>query len=225
MLGEHAQTATKECTSEPLPRDKGGKGGEGSEGGEGNKCNEGGELKTPLPDAAGTKIVNGVAVGIATGGGVGFLPYAPGSFGSLLGVALFFALFSYEAFAYLAVLLLLTPLGVWASGRAERIFESQDDGRIVIDEVVGQLITLLPLLLVRGLDRLPQGVFFSLVVTGFVAFRVLDIAKPGWIRRVELNTHGGFGVMADDLVAGLFGTLVLAVATFGMLSWMGMGAR
>lgn len=170
-------------------------------------------MKTPLLD--------GIGVGIATGCGVGFVPLAPGTFGSLLGVGLFIPLFRAGPATYLAVLGLAAGVGVWASGRAEVVFGRPDDGRIVVDEIVGQWITLLPLLVVRGVARLSREEFFLLVVTGFVAFRVLDIAKPGWIRRVERQTHGGFGVMADDGLAGVFGAAALTAATFGMLSIAG----
>ncbi|MCP5041518.1 MAG: phosphatidylglycerophosphatase A [bacterium] len=174
-------------------------------------------MKTPLSNGA-----DGIAVGIATGCGVGFIALAPGTFGSALGVVLFFPLSLQGPSIYVAVLAALGAVGVWSSSRAEIVFERKDDGRIVIDEVVGQLLTLLPLLLFRGVERVPREFFFFLVVTGFVAFRVLDIAKPGWIRRVEQSTDGGFGVMADDLVAGVFGAGVLAVATYGVLSWRGV---
>jgi len=175
---------------------------------------------------------------VATGGGVGFIPLAPGTFGSLVGLMLFFPLSGLGVPVYLVVLAGLSLLGVWASGKAEQIFECPDDGRIVIDEVVGQLIALTPLValgcLGTSIGSSPEqasgaglwstgfrGRFIFLLVTGFVAFRWLDIYKPGVIRWVERNISGGAGVMADDWVAGLFAAVLLAAATVALLSFGG----
>jgi phosphatidylglycerophosphatase A len=98
--------------------------------------------------------------------------------------------------------LALLALGVWAADRVERIY-GEDDGRIVIDEVLGQLLTLAPLL-VWGPASLVG------LVTGFVTFRVLDIWKPGPVGWAERNFEGGAGVVADDVVAGALGALLMA---------------
>jgi phosphatidylglycerophosphatase A len=95
--------------------------------------------------------------------------------------------------------LVLLGVGVWAAEQAERAFGRKDDGRIVIDEVVGQLLALAPLaLLSPGLRRHP-----GLLAAGFLVFRLLDIWKPGPVRRAERGFPGGLGVMLDDVVAGL----------------------
>jgi phosphatidylglycerophosphatase A len=96
----------------------------------------------------------------------------------------------------------LLALGVWAADRAERIY-GEDDGRIVIDEVLGQLLTLAPLLFWGGAS-------FAGLVTGFVTFRLLDIWKPGPIGWAERHFEGGAGVVADDVVAGALGAIALA---------------
>lgn len=176
-------------------------------------------MKHPLLSGLTKGVSVYAGIGLATGGGVGFLPLAPGTFGALVGVAIFLALFAHGFLLYLAVVLVLGGLGVWASGQAEEFFGREDDGRIVIDEVVGQLLTYSPLVSVSGIEKLPRESFFALVVTGFVAFRLLDIRKPGWIGQVEKNTHGGAGVMADDIAAGLAGALVLAAAAVATLAW------
>jgi phosphatidylglycerophosphatase A len=104
--------------------------------------------------------------------------------------------------------LALLALGVWAADRAERIY-GEDDGRIVIDEVLGQLLTLAPLLW-WGPASLAG------LVTGFVTFRVLDIWKPGPVAWAERRFEGGAGVVADDVVAGALGAVLMAVpAAFG----------
>jgi phosphatidylglycerophosphatase A len=164
-------------------------------------------------------------VWLATAGGLGFAPLAPGTVGAAAGVGLFFALAAVGAVAYALATLAVTLVGVWAAGRAEEAFGRKDDGRVVIDEVAGQLLALAPLVpAVRssaGLGSLPFGDrwFLALVVTGFVAFRVFDIWKPGPVRWAEWRFKGGVGVMADDLVAGALGALVLGallLATGGL---------
>ncbi len=96
----------------------------------------------------------------------------------------------------------LLALGVWAADRAERIY-GEDDGRIVIDEVLGQLLTLAPCLFWGGAS-------IAGLVTGFVTFRLLDIWKPGPIGWAERHFEGGMGVVADDVVAGALGAVVMA---------------
>ena len=103
----------------------------------------------------------------------------------------------------------LLALGVWAADRAERIY-GEDDGRIVIDEVLGQLLTLAPLLFWGPAS------FFGLV-TGFVTFRLLDIWKPGPIGWAERHFEGGVGVVADDVVAGALGAVLMAALAAGGL--------
>jgi len=140
---------------------------------------------------------------LATGLGVGFAPFAPGTFGSALGVALFVLLLALPGSVYVAVVLASVGLGIWAADVTEKSTGQKDDGRIVIDEVAGQLITLGPLLVLPG-----SRPFW--LVTGFVVFRLLDIWKPGPVGWAERRFSGGLGVMADDLVAGVLGAVLLA---------------
>lgn len=152
-------------------------------------------------------MTQGVALFVATGAGSGFAPVAPGTFGSALGV-LVFVLFSPVSFGLFALTwLALLALGVWAADRAERIY-GEDDGRIVIDEVLGQLLTLAPLLWWGPIS-------LAGLVTGFVTFRVLDVWKPGPIGWAERRFEGGAGVVADDVVAGALGAAVLAALSAG----------
>ena len=97
----------------------------------------------------------------------------------------------------------LFALGVWAADRAEQIY-GEDDGRIVIDEVLGQLLTLAPLLFWGGVSP-------ASLVTGFVTFRLLDIWKPGPVGWAERHFEGGMGVVADDVVAGALGGVGMAL--------------
>jgi phosphatidylglycerophosphatase A len=147
-----------------------------------------------------------VAILLATGLGAGYGPIAPGTWGSAVGVVLALPLAAGGAGLYAAALPLLLAAGIWAADEAERRFGSEDDGRIVIDEVVGQLITLAPLL---GDPSALRSPFW--LVTAFVTFRVFDVWKPGPARWAERRFSGGTGVMLDDVVAGGFAALVLAI--------------
>lgn len=144
-------------------------------------------------------------------GGAGLSPFAPGTAGAAVGVGLFLVLGRLPAPLYLLTTLALVALAIWASDVAGRVWGGEtDDSRIVIDEVVGQLAALAPLA--------PGRATLALVVTGFVAFRVLDVWKPGPIGRAERSLPGGLGVVMDDVLAGvLSGVLVggLVLAGFG----------
>lgn len=102
----------------------------------------------------------------------------------------------------------LFAAGVWAGGAVVAASGVEDDQRIVIDEVVGQLVTLAPLLAWPGFG--PRAGAWLAVVTGFVAFRVFDVWKPGPVRSADERIRGGLGVMLDDVVAGVLGALALA---------------
>jgi phosphatidylglycerophosphatase A len=159
---------------------------------------------------------------IAVVGGCGYVPLAPGTAGSAAGAVLFLiflgigtgatwmfgsgdARIGPVALAAVSWVLIgiVTVVGVWASDWAERDFGRADDGRIVIDELVGQWVALSPLVLIVSAG----SSFFSVVVgvvTGFVLFRVFDVWKPGAVGWAEKRFEGGWGVMADDLVAGVY---------------------
>ncbi len=156
-----------------------------------------------------------LAIALATFGGAGLAPVAPGTFGSLAGVLLFWALLPLGALAGLGVLGLVSVLGVWASHRAERVYRKADDGRVVIDEVSGQLIALAPLWVPGLFDASPVSTL-GWVVTAFVAFRGFDIAKPGPVGWAERRFRGGVGVMADDWVAGGLAAALLVAARFAL---------
>jgi phosphatidylglycerophosphatase A len=151
-------------------------------------------------------LVRGLALAVATGGGAGYAPIAPGTAGSAVGVLLFWPLASLGLPLFAATVAGTIALGIWAADLAERAYGRKDDGRIVIDEVAGQLLTLLPLL--------PAGRERSVgwLVTGFVAFRVLDVWKPGPVRWLQDHLHGGAGVVMDDVLAGAFGAAGMMVA-------------
>lgn len=163
----------------------------------------------PARPTAPRTVTDRVALCIATAGGVGYAPGAPGTFGSAVGVVVYLPLSLLGAPLFVLTAVAITALGIWASDEAERLFGRKDDQRIVIDEVAGQLATLAPLVLLAPapLHRHPFW-----LVTAFVAFRVFDIRKPGPVRWAEQYFRGGAGVVMDDVVAGLFGAAVMCAA-------------
>jgi phosphatidylglycerophosphatase A len=182
------------------------------------------ELAAPPGVSAGSevrKLLRSPVAWIATAGGAGYLPLAPGTFGSAAGVLLFLGLSGLAAPLYGLSLLAIGCLGVWAAERAEGLFGRKDDGRIVIDEVAGQLVALTPVLLLAQSRQTAFEVggqaWWILVVTAFVVFRVLDVWKPGPIRWAERRFEGGLGVMLDDLLAGALAAVLMTVPCYGLL--------
>ena len=164
-----------------------------------------------------------VALAVATCG-VGFLPVAPGTWGSLVGVFLYlgardlsFSLFAaagargwdlppLEAFRTTVILVMLIGLtiaGIWAASRTEALLARKDPGAVVIDEVIGQLITFV---------FVPARAGWWAIMAGFVAFRVFDIWKPYPVRRLEA-LESGLGIMADDVLAGLYAATAMSLIT------------
>lgn len=161
------------------------------------------------PPAGG--VTHAVALALATGGGVGLLPRAPGTFGSAI-PALTFAIFSpIPVWTAVMAWVGLLPLSIWSAGRAGRIFGVEDDPRIVIDEILGQLTALMPVLI---LGAAPGAIYA--VLAAFILFRAFDIFKPGPVAWLERNTRGGLGVVLDDLAAGILAAaLLLAPISLG----------
>lgn len=135
-----------------------------------------------------------IALTIATGLGLGYCPFAPGTVGTLLGIVLFFLIqgsrLSLPAGLVTAVGLFLA--GVWASQAASKIFPEKDSRKIVIDEVTGCFIFLLFIPYVKWC-----------IITAFILYRLFDIWKPFPARQSE-DLPGGWGIMTDDLIAGIY---------------------
>jgi len=149
------------------------------------------------------------ALAVATAAGAGLAPVAPGTFGALVGVGVFALVAPLGALAVTLAAVVVTAAGVWAAGEAERIFAHQDDGRIVIDEVAGQLVALWPISVLAPSERALAPLPLAL---GFLAFRAFDIAKPGPVRWAERRFTGGRGVVFDDLLAGALAGVAVAAA-------------
>jgi phosphatidylglycerophosphatase A len=149
--------------------------------------------------------------------GVGYLPIAPGTWGSVVGVGIYLLLQSVfvrfiqllppDSFlrflplpifiaAELVLITVVTLVGIWAASRMEKLLARKDPGKVVIDEVAGQLIALLPIM-----PRLDPG--WTSILTAFLLFRLFDIVKPYPARRLE-GLESGLGIMADDIVAGAY---------------------
>jgi phosphatidylglycerophosphatase A len=150
-----------------------------------------------------------LALFLSTFGYVGYAPVAPGTFGSLAGLAVFVAVRSTGSVAVeLGVIVILFAVGVWSGTVAEHHFGGVDPGPIVLDEVVGMLITLC---------LLPVNTAGAIV--GFLVFRVLDVIKPFPSARFE-KLPGGLGVMADDGMAALYGNLTMRGLMFVAPGWL-----
>ena len=141
---------------------------------------------------------------VATGFGVGFSPIAPGTAGALLASLLwlmfhFLLPFSSLFYVTIALILLFTWAGIWATDKLE-FYWGKDPSRVVVDEMVGVWI---PLLAVPANEY-----WYWYAIGAFVLFRLLDITKPLGIRKME-NLRGGIGVMMDDVLAGVYSLFIL----------------
>jgi phosphatidylglycerophosphatase A len=165
-----------------------------------------------------------VALAIATCG-VGNLPLAPGTWGSLVGIAIYLLVrgallklffdaaspnvntfdqvqYAVVAFGLLAIVVIVAA-GVWAASQTEKFSGKKDPGKVVIDEVAGQYIALLPIPLSL------EPAWWSMILA-FILFRFFDIVKPYPARRLE-SLHGGLGIMADDIIAGIYAAIIVAI--------------
>jgi phosphatidylglycerophosphatase A len=154
--------------------------------------------------------------------GVGYIPGAPGTYGSIIGVAIYLGswqvisrlsdritahdpkFWAYNAAVYAAIAVLITALGligIWASNRTIPIFGTEDPHQAVVDEVIGQIITFL---------FIPFTTYWPLIFAGFVLFRLFDIWKPYPIDALQA-LPGGLGICADDIVAGVYAGVCLTI--------------
>jgi len=163
------------------------------------------EMAKTKTEASGFMDWAGIA--IASAGGAGFMPKAPGTAGSVVGVAIYLVIEALNAGAYYPhAIIFFFVIGTWASSRVERLY-GHDSQRIVIDEVVGQMITFA---LFAGRYQL-SAIYIAL---GFGLFRLFDIVKPFPLRRLE-RLPGGLGVVADDVGAGIYSLAALTLIRYG----------
>ncbi|MDL1969090.1 MAG: phosphatidylglycerophosphatase A [Deltaproteobacteria bacterium] len=135
---------------------------------------------------------------LATGCFTGYIPFAPGTFGSLVGLPFCFLLSKTKLSVAVLFILIFIFFAIWISSKAEKILKQNDPGCIVIDEIAGIMVALL---------GLPFNI--TSAVAGFAAFRFFDILKPFPIRFVEKKIAGGTGIVLDDLIAGVYSNIIL----------------
>lgn len=146
---------------------------------------------------------------IGSFGYVGFFPIAPGTAGSFAALALYAVVRWVNVSAFeLALIAGVFVVGVWAAGGTERALGRKDPGPVVIDEVLGMLVTL---------ALLPWSL--AGVLAGFLIFRLFDVVKPYPAGRLE-RLPGGLGIMADDAMAGVYAHLALRAAAWMMPAWL-----
>lgn len=143
---------------------------------------------------------------LSTGFGSGLMPIAPGTVGTLVGIPVCLLCLPLPWFGRLLVVLVLSALSIYITGRAEEIYQKKDDQRIVIDEIVGFQVTMLPVTITT-----------LHICIGFVLFRVFDILKPFPLNHLQ-KLRGGWGVVMDDVGAGIYaGALMLLLVIFGVI--------
>jgi phosphatidylglycerophosphatase A len=153
--------------------------------------------------------VTRLAVVIATAGYSGYFPIAPGTVGSAVGLGVYLLVWwSQSPIVETGLIVAIFAAGTWAATHAERFFGGIDPGPVVIDEVLGMLVTL---------AFLPVG--WTGAVAGFFLFRIFDIIKPYPANRLE-KFHGGFGIMADDAMAGIYANLSLRLLMWLLPAWV-----
>ncbi|WP_461535648.1 phosphatidylglycerophosphatase A family protein [Spongorhabdus nitratireducens] len=143
---------------------------------------------------------------LAFGLGSGAAPKAPGTFGTLAAVILYLGLQYLPFWNYVLVLAVATVLGIWLCDKTSRDLGVHDHPGIVWDEFVGYWITML---------AAPKG--WVWIITGFVLFRFFDILKPWPIKVIDQKVHGGFGIMLDDILAGIFSFVVLQLIALAVI--------
>lgn len=151
-----------------------------------------------------------LALWISTCAGAGYFPVAPGTAGSAVGLLALAALRTWGGawWSEPAAIGAVFVAGAWSAGRAEVHFGRTDPGQVVVDEVLGMLVTL---------ALIPVGL--SGALTGFVLFRVFDVIKPWPASRLE-EVPGGLGVMGDDLAAGIYANVALRLVAWLAPGWV-----
>jgi len=143
---------------------------------------------------------------LATGFGAGLAPFAPGTIGTLVGVGICLICWPFPWLLRLLIVIFLLVLAIYIAERAEQVYRKKDDQRIVIDEIAGFQVAMLPVA-ITGLHLL----------VGFVLFRIFDILKPFPLRDLQ-KMPGGLGIVLDDVAAGIYaGVLMLLLVFFGVL--------
>lgn len=137
---------------------------------------------------------------LAVGCGLGLLPKAPGTWGTFLGIPIFIAMSALQPATYVVVSILIFLFGIRICHKTATDLGVHDHPSIVFDEVLGYLVTMF---------MIPAS-FLSIII-GFILFRIFDILKPFPIKWIDKKIHGGFGIMLDDALAGIFANICLHI--------------
>jgi phosphatidylglycerophosphatase A len=140
---------------------------------------------------------------LGLGFGSGLAPKAPGTFGTLAALPIYYLMQSLSVFTYIALTVLAFVIGIWICQKSADWLQKEDPSSVVWDEIVGYLV---------AMTAAPVGWVWMLI--GFILFRVFDIWKPWPIRWFDKNMHGGLGIMVDDVVAGLLVFVVIHLILF-----------
>lgn len=156
-----------------------------------------------LPKVTFTQLLKRPTAFFAYGFGSGLAPKAPGTFGTLAAIPVFYLMQPLGLISYLLLTVLFFIVGIWFCQKTVDWLQQDDPSAIVWDEIVGYLITMI---------AAPTGWLW--IVLGFVLFRIFDIWKPWPVSLADKQLHGGFGVMLDDVIAGLYALLILQLIAY-----------
>lgn len=148
---------------------------------------------------------------IATGFGLGYLPKAPGTWGTLLALPIHYLIVQLPQQGYVAAIAIIIVIAILSAGAAEKIMDKPDPGSVVIDEVAGMLIAMI---------AIPAHPLAWLLAFGL--FRLFDILKPFPVNFFDQRFHGGLGIVLDDLMAGLYALAALQLL-WPLLLKVGLG--
>ena len=158
-----------------------------------------------MDDKFAKKVCSNPLYFIAAGFGSGLMPFAPGTWGTLAALPIYWVLSLYSLPVYLGVTIIAFVLGVWVADWVSRDLGEHDYGGIVWDEIVGYLLTMVLV-----------PVSLTWMIVGFVLFRLFDIWKPQPIRYIDQKVTGGLGIMLDDVLAAAFAWVVLQGIVWGV---------
>lgn len=137
---------------------------------------------------------------IAFGFGSGAMPFAPGTFGTLMAIPFYLLLRLLPVTYYIIFVILFIAFSSWLCDRISRVIHEHDHPGMCIDEFAGFFVTMI---------NAPHG--WSWIILGFLLFRLFDVWKPWPIRYIDEKVHGGFGMVLDDVVAGIFGMIIIQI--------------
>jgi phosphatidylglycerophosphatase A len=140
---------------------------------------------------------------ISSGTYLGYIPFASGTFGTLWGLPIFYVLSAQPFWFQFSIILASIGLAIYVAGQSETLFKRKDPSQVVIDEIVGYMVTV-------------AGMPFSwtTAISGFFIFRGMDILKPYPIRKIDQKMPGGWGIVLDDVLAGVYSQIILRTLVY-----------